>query len=106
MKPFELEFVGKMYFYLSIVDDRMRLEHNAPTHGLLLRCTDAINRVKVENALPDVKKPIGVPQWRTTQTQLVDSLPKKLRGSLPTLVDIERELNKPHRTNAGRISKQ
>ena len=93
MKPFEPEFVGKMNFYLSAVDDQMRHEHDAPTIGLLL-CKDAKNRLKVEYALRDVKKPIGVAQW---QTRLVESLPKKLRGSLPTIADIERELNKPLR---------
>ena len=50
----------------------------------------------------DVKKPIGVAEW---QTRLVESLPKKLRGSLPTIADIERELNKPRRAKAGRKSK-
>ncbi len=101
MKPFEPEFVGKMNFYLSVVDDQMRHEHDAPTIGLLL-CKDANNRVKVEYALRDVKKPIGVAEW---QTRLVDSLPKKLRGSLPTIADIERELNKPRRAKAGRKAK-
>ncbi len=92
MKPFEPEFAGKMNFYLSAVDDQMRHEHDAPAIGLLL-CKDARNRVKVEYALRDVKKPIGVAEW---QTRLVESLPKKLQGSLPTIADIERELNKPH----------
>ena len=96
MKPFEPEFAGKMNFYLSAVDDRMRHEHDAPTIGLLL-CKDAKNRVKVEYALRDVKKPIGVAEW---QTRLVESLPKKLRGSLPTIADIERELNQPSRAVA------
>ena len=91
MKPFEPEFAGKMNFYLSAVDDQMRHEHDAPTIGLLL-CKDAKNRVKVEYALRDMKKPIGVAEW---QTRLVESLPKKLQGSLPTIADIERELNKP-----------
>ncbi len=93
MKPFEPEFAGKMNFYLSAVDDQMRHEHDAPTIGLLL-CKDAKNRLKVEYALRDVKKPIGVAQW---QTRLVESLPKNLRGSLPTIADIERELAKPSR---------
>lgn len=93
MKPFEPEFAGKMNFYLSAVDDQMRHEHDAPSIGLLL-CKDARNRVKVEYALRDVKKPIGVAEW---QTRLVESLPKKLRGSLPSIADIERELNKPKR---------
>ena len=91
MKPFEPEFAGKMNFYLSAVDDQMRHEHDAPTIGLLL-CKDAKNKLKVEYALRDVKKPIGVAQW---QTRLVESLPKNLRGSLPTIADIERELAKP-----------
>ena len=85
-----------MNFYLSAVDDQMRHTDDAPTIGLLL-CKDAKNRVKVEYALRDVKKPIGVAEW---QTRLVDSLPKKLRGSLPTIADIERELNKPRRASA------
>ena len=93
MKPFEPEFAGKMNFYLSAVDDKMRHKDDAPSIGLLL-CKDAKNKLKVEYALRDVKKPIGVAEW---QTRLVESLPKNLRGSLPTIADIERELNKPSR---------
>ncbi|MBL9117136.1 MAG: DUF1016 family protein [Verrucomicrobiaceae bacterium] len=102
MKPFEPEFAGKMNFYLSAVDDQMRHEHDAPTIGLLL-CKDAKNNLKVEYALRDMKKPIGVAEW---QTRLVESLPKNLRGSLPTIADIERELNQPHaKKPAGKKSK-
>jgi predicted nuclease of restriction endonuclease-like (RecB) superfamily len=90
MEPFEPEFAGKMNFYLSVVDDRMRHRDDAPTIGLLL-CKDAKNRLKVEYALRDVKKPIGVAAW---QTRLVEALPKKLRGSLPTIEELERELNR------------
>jgi predicted nuclease of restriction endonuclease-like (RecB) superfamily len=101
MKPFEPEFAGKMNFYLSAVDDQMRHKDDAPTIGLLL-CKDAKNRLKVEYALRDVKKPIGVAQW---QTRLVESLPKNLRGSLPTIADIERELNRPSRSKPKARSK-
>lgn len=95
MKPFEPEFAGKMNFYLSAVDDQMRHADDAPTIGLLL-CKDAQNKLKVEYALRDVKKPIGVAQW---QTRLVESLPKNLRGSLPTIAELERELgNATHET--------
>jgi hypothetical protein len=41
-------------------------------------------------ALRDLKKPIGVAQW---QTKLVESLPKNLKGSLPTVAEIEAELD-------------
>ncbi len=90
MKPFEPEFTGKMNFYLSAVDDQMSHPDDAPTIGLLL-CKDAQNKLKVEYALRDVKKPIGVAQW---QTRLVESLPKNLRGSLPTIAELEHELGK------------
>jgi hypothetical protein len=86
---------------VTAVDDQMRHEHDAPSIGLLL-CKDARNRVKVEYALRDVKKPIGVAEW---QTRLVESLPKKLRGSLPSIADIERELNKPRLPAKRRKSK-
>ena len=62
MKSFEPEFAGKMNFYLSAVDAQMRHESDAPTIGLLL-CKDAKNRVKVDYALRDVRKPIGVAEW-------------------------------------------
>lgn len=89
MKPFEPEFAGKMNFYLSAVDAQMRHKDDAPTIGLLL-CKDARNKLKVEYALRDVKKPIGVAEW---QTRLVEALQKKLQGALPTIADIEHELN-------------
>ncbi|MDD5199144.1 MAG: PDDEXK nuclease domain-containing protein [Terrimicrobiaceae bacterium] len=98
MKPFEPEFAGKMNFYLSALDDKMRHKDDAPSIGLLL-CKDSKNKLKVEYALRDVKKPIGVAEW---QTRLVESLPKKLQGSLPAIEDIERELNKPLRERAKR----
>ena len=49
MKPFEPEFAGKMNFYLSAVDDKMRHKDDAPSIGLLL-CKDAKNRLKVESS--------------------------------------------------------
>ncbi len=89
MRRFEPEDAGKMNFYLSAVDSQMRHADDQPTIGLLL-CKDNANHIKVEYALRDMSKPIGVAEW---QTQLVDSLPKKLRGSLPSIEEIERELS-------------
>jgi hypothetical protein len=43
----------------------------------------------VEYALRDLKKPIGVAEW---ETRIVKSLPKGLKGSLPSVEQIEREL--------------
>jgi predicted nuclease of restriction endonuclease-like (RecB) superfamily len=87
MKAFEPEFAGKMNFYLSAVDDQLRHADDRPSIGLLL-CKER-DHVTVEYALRDLKKPIGVAQW---QTKLVESLPKNLKGSLPTVAEIEAEL--------------
>jgi hypothetical protein len=40
-------------------------------------------------ALRDLKKPIGVAEW---ETRLVESLPEELKGSLPTVEELEAEL--------------
>ena len=84
---FDPSFVGKLNLYLSAVDDLMRHSDDKPTIGLLL-CRSK-NRLIVEYALRDLKKPIGVAQW---QTKIVKSLPKELRGSLPTIEELEKEL--------------
>lgn len=86
-REFTPEAAGKMNFYLSAVDDRLRHRDDQPSIGLLL-CRGK-NRLTVEYALRDVKKPIGVAEWRT---RLVASLPKALRSSLPTVAEIEAEL--------------
>jgi len=84
---FDPSFVGKLNLYLSAVDDLMRHSDDKPTIGLLL-CRSK-NRLIVEYALRDLTKPIGVAQW---QTKIVKSLPKELRGSLPTIEELEKEL--------------
>lgn len=89
MKAFEPEFAGKINFYLSAVDDQMRHAADKPSIGLLL-CKER-DHLTVEYALRDLKKPIGVAQW---QTKLVESLPKSLKGILPTVEEIETELGK------------
>jgi hypothetical protein len=50
------------------------------------------DRIIAEYALRDMSKPIGVSEW---QTKLVQSLPAHLRGSLPTIAQIEAELTRP-----------
>lgn len=91
--PFEPAFIGQLNLYLSAVDDLLRHPDDKPTVGLLL-CREK-NRVVVEYALRNLKKPIGVAGW---ETQLFEKLPKALVGSLPTVEEIEAELSgKPRR---------
>ncbi len=86
MRAFTPEDAGKMNFYLSTVDAQMRHADDAPSIGLILCKTQ--NRVVAEYALRDVSKPIGVAEW---QTKIVDSLPLSLKGTLPSIEEIEAE---------------
>jgi hypothetical protein len=83
------EYAGKLNFYLSAIDDLLRSEGDQPTIGLLL-CKSKNNYV-AEYALRDIKKPMGVASY---ETKLVESLPTNLRGSLPSIEEIEAELAK------------
>jgi len=84
---FDPGFVGTMNMYLSAVDDLLRHPDDKPSIGLLL-CRSK-NKLEAEYALRGFNKPIGVAEW---ETQLVDHLPEALRGSLPTVQEIEAEL--------------
>jgi hypothetical protein len=78
-----------MNFYLSAVDDLLRHETDAPSFGIVLCRTK--NAVVAEYALRDMNKPIGVATHQTV-AQITASLPEILRGSLPTIEEIEAEL--------------
>lgn len=85
---FEPGFTGQLNMYLSAVDDLLRHPDDKPTMGLLL-CRSK-NKVVAEYALRDVNKPMGVAAW---ETKLVEKLPKELKGSLPTVEEIEAEFS-------------
>lgn len=86
---FKPEFIGKLNFYLSAVDDLIKHAEDKPTIGLLL--VHQKNHIAVEYALRDMKKPMGVSQW---ETKLVEELPKELKGSLPSVEEIEKEFSR------------
>ena len=79
------EFIGKLNFYCSAVDDILCREGDNRTIGLLL-CKSK-DRIKAEYALRDIQKPIGISDY-----ELGQALPKDFRGSLPTIEEIEKEL--------------
>ncbi|HTX39889.1 MAG TPA: PDDEXK nuclease domain-containing protein [Bryobacteraceae bacterium] len=85
MTAFEPEFAGKMNFYLSAVNDLLRHPDDQPSIGMILCKTR--NRFVAEYALRDINKPIGISEYR-----LAESLPEKLKGSLPTIEELESEL--------------
>jgi predicted nuclease of restriction endonuclease-like (RecB) superfamily len=82
------EYAGKLNFYLSVVDDKVRTEHDQPSIGLLI-CQDK-NQFVAEYALKDVNKPIGVSEY-----QLTEAIPDNLKSSLPSIEELEREFKSP-----------
>jgi predicted nuclease of restriction endonuclease-like (RecB) superfamily len=85
IEDFKPEFSGKMSFYVSAVDDLLRHPDDKPTIGMILCKTK--NQTIVEYALREMNKPIGVSTY-----QLRDVLPEQLQGSLPTIEQLEAEL--------------
>jgi hypothetical protein len=83
-RDFTPEAAGKMNFYLSAVDSRFRQPADQPSIGLILCRTK--NRIIAEYALWDLQKPIGVSDY---VTRLVESLPKELQASVPSVKEIE-----------------
>lgn len=79
------EYVGKMQFYLAALDDGVKLAEENPSIGIILCKTK--DRVIVEYALRNTRKPIGVAEYR-----IVTKLPKRLQGQLPTPEQIEKLL--------------
>lgn len=86
-KEFTPRDAGQMNFYLSVVDELLRKPGDNPSIGLLLCKTK--DRIIAEYALRDINKPIGISQYETT---LLESLPPELKEALPTIEEIEREL--------------
>jgi predicted nuclease of restriction endonuclease-like (RecB) superfamily len=70
------EYVGKMQFYLSVLDDKVKLADENPSIGIIL-CKSK-QRTIVEYALKDSNKPIGVATY-----QIVSQLPQELKNQLP-----------------------
>ncbi len=79
------EFMGKMQFYLTVLDDKVRMKDEGPSIGIIL-CKEK-NRTIVEYALKEANKPIGVATY-----QMFRELPKELQNELPSPEQIARLL--------------
>ena len=75
---FKPEYAGKMNFYCSVVDDKLKHATDQPTIGLILCQTK--DRILAEYALRGIQKPIGVSDYELTR-----ALPDNLKTSLPSI---------------------
>ncbi len=83
---FEPEHKGKMEFYLSVLNDTIKLPHENPAIGIII-CKSK-DRTIVEYSLNTATLPIGVATYNTTNT-----LPEAYQALLPATTEIAQKLN-------------
>jgi len=82
---FKPEFAGKLNFYTNAIDEQVRGGEDKPTIGVLL-CKSA-NETIVKYALKGIDSPLGVAEY-----QLASALPQDLKSELPSIEELEKEL--------------
>ncbi|MBY4678314.1 PDDEXK nuclease domain-containing protein [Marinobacterium arenosum] len=82
---FKPEHLGQLGFYLTAVDRQIKGDQDNASIGLLL-CKSK-NKVVAEYALSDKSQPMGIAEYK-----LQEALPAELETDLPSIEQIEREL--------------
>ncbi len=82
---FKPEYAGKMNFYLSALNDTVKLPDENPSIGIII-CKEK-KRTTVEYALKDSNQPIGVATYKLTGT-----LPHNMKNILPSSEEISKKL--------------
>jgi len=84
LHEFEPEFVGKLGFYITAINELVKEQNDNPTIGILL-CKNKDN-YEVEFSLKDINNPIGVCEYRYTE------LPEDIRKNLPSAEQLNDEI--------------
>lgn len=84
---FKPEYKGKMEFYLNLADEHLKQLDDEKSIGLILCKTK--DGLVVEYALRDSSKPIGIAEYTISE-----KLPANIRGELPTVEELEAEIEK------------
>jgi len=87
--PFDPGMMGQLSFYQSVVDDTLRHASDGKTIGLLL--VKSKDETIVRYSLEGINKPIGIASW---ETAIEKDIADKWKSSLPTIEELEAELNK------------
>lgn len=79
MGKFKTSYLGQLFGYLQILDDKMRKPHENPAIGIVL-CQEA-DHAYAEYAVKDYTKPMGVATYKT-----LDDVPdEQIRKALPDM---------------------
>ena len=82
---FKSAYLGQLMTYLSILDAKVKKEHENPSIGIVL--CKSVNREYVEFVIRDYNRPLGVATYTTA-----DELPEHLRKALPSIEDLKKLL--------------
>jgi predicted nuclease of restriction endonuclease-like (RecB) superfamily len=82
MGSFEPEFAGKMNFYLNLLDEKVRMDDENPSIGIIL-CADK-DSVEVDYALKGIAKPIAGAEYEFKKT-----VPRKFQKQLPSAYELQ-----------------
>ena len=80
------EYVGKMNFYLSAVDDLIKSDDDNPSVGLIL-CKEK-DKITANYSLKNINNPIGISSYELSKV-----LPYDILKSLPTEEDLNLHIN-------------
>lgn len=84
---FKPEYAGKVNFYLTLVDEKLKSKMDNPSIGIIL-CTSK-DKITAEYSLREMIKPIGVSEY-----QVIEKLPNEFKDTLPTIEEFEEEFKK------------
>jgi predicted nuclease of restriction endonuclease-like (RecB) superfamily len=88
---FEPEYAGKLGYYVTAVNHQLKKEIDNPTIGMLI--VREKNSIEAQYSLESSSQPIGISEY-----MLSKMLPENFKSSLPSIEDIERELNRDNDT--------
>ncbi|MEA2042091.1 MAG: PDDEXK nuclease domain-containing protein, partial [Bacteroidota bacterium] len=79
------EYAGKLNLYLNLLDQQVKMKDENPSIGIIL-CAEK-DSFEVEFSLKNFQKPIGVAEYHLTK-----ELPDKLKGKLPSAIELKQYL--------------
>jgi len=89
VKEFEPEHTGKLGYYITAINHQLKKEIDNPTIGMLI--VKKKDNIDAQYSLESSSQPIGISEYTLSKL-----LPKNFQSSLPSIEDIERELNKDY----------
>lgn len=95
VSEFEPEHTGKLGYYISAVNNQLKKDTDNPTIGLLI-CKKKDN-IEAQYSLESSSQPIGISEYTFSKF-----VPEDFKSSLPSIEEIERELNQEDEEDKGK----